>query len=167
MKKPTWQRWAEFRFGVVGPLLAAPPSEHGDLKSQIDELAAKTWSHRYPSATLADPGHDSEPRSKRSTWGETRRVADEIARQGSRLRRNAQIIGMPELTIETWKKQIAEVEELRRQIASMKTSIASAGRKNMSGSLFIRLQMCRLSSVAPAALWGPFLWLTGPVLIPR
>ena len=45
MKKPTWQRWAEFRFGVVGPLLAAPPSEHGDLKSQIDELAAKTWSH--------------------------------------------------------------------------------------------------------------------------
>ena len=38
------QRWAQFRFSVVGPLLAAPP-ERGDLQEQLTLLAAKKWRH--------------------------------------------------------------------------------------------------------------------------
>ena len=38
------QRWAEFRFSVVGPLLASPP-HRGELRRQLEELAAKTWRH--------------------------------------------------------------------------------------------------------------------------
>jgi putative transposase len=38
------QRWAQFRFSVVGPLLAAPPSR-GELQAWLDELAAKSWHH--------------------------------------------------------------------------------------------------------------------------
>ena len=38
------QRWAQFRFSVVGPLLAAPP-KRGELQHLLDELAAKHWRH--------------------------------------------------------------------------------------------------------------------------
>lgn len=38
------QRWAQFRFSVVGYLLAAPPNR-GELQRQLDELAAKHWRH--------------------------------------------------------------------------------------------------------------------------
>ena len=37
-------RWAHFRFSVIGPLLAAPP-ERGQLQSQLQDLAAKKWRH--------------------------------------------------------------------------------------------------------------------------
>ena len=36
--------WARFRFAVVGALLSSPPAR-GALKSAIDSLAEKTWSH--------------------------------------------------------------------------------------------------------------------------
>jgi transposase InsO family protein len=36
--------WARFRFSVVGSLLSAPPAR-GELKTAIDLLAAKTWTH--------------------------------------------------------------------------------------------------------------------------
>jgi putative transposase len=38
------ERWAQFRFSVIGPLLAAPPSR-GELQVQLRELAAKKWRH--------------------------------------------------------------------------------------------------------------------------
>ena len=38
------ERWAHFRFSVVGPLLAAPPA-HGQLQAQLKELAAQKWCH--------------------------------------------------------------------------------------------------------------------------
>src|SRR5438046_10532925 len=38
------ERWAHFRFGVIGPLLAAPP-ERGQLQIQLRELAAQKWRH--------------------------------------------------------------------------------------------------------------------------
>jgi transposase InsO family protein len=38
------QRWAHFRFSVVGPLLAAPPKK-GELKEAIASLANKAWKH--------------------------------------------------------------------------------------------------------------------------
>src|SRR5881296_1972831 len=38
------ERWAHFRFSVIGPLLAAPPAR-GQLQVQLQELAAKKWRH--------------------------------------------------------------------------------------------------------------------------
>ena len=38
------ERWAHFRFSVIGRLLAAPP-ERGQLQGQLQELAAKKWRH--------------------------------------------------------------------------------------------------------------------------
>lgn len=47
-KKPqsfrSHERWAHFRFSVIGPLLAAPPPR-GELQHQLQELAAKRWLH--------------------------------------------------------------------------------------------------------------------------
>ena len=38
------RRWARLRFSIIGPLLAAPP-EHGELRAQLEELAAKAYQH--------------------------------------------------------------------------------------------------------------------------
>ena len=38
------QRWAHFRFSVVGPLLAAPP-EQGELQGELKRLGQKHWRH--------------------------------------------------------------------------------------------------------------------------
>lgn len=38
------ERWARFRFSVIGPLLAAPP-EAGELKEELNRLAMKNWRH--------------------------------------------------------------------------------------------------------------------------
>jgi putative transposase len=39
-----YQRWAHLRFSIVGPLLAAPP-ERGELRAELETLAAKQWLH--------------------------------------------------------------------------------------------------------------------------
>jgi transposase InsO family protein len=44
------RRWANLRFSIIGPLLAAPP-EHGELVAKLAELAAKTYRH----PTTGDP----------------------------------------------------------------------------------------------------------------
>ena len=36
--------WEDFRFAIVGPLLAAPP-EQGQLQAVLRELASKQWAH--------------------------------------------------------------------------------------------------------------------------
>jgi len=38
------ERWAQFRFSVIGPLLAAPPPR-GELKGELQRLAEKKWRH--------------------------------------------------------------------------------------------------------------------------
>src|ERR1700745_3097081 len=38
------ERWARFRFSVIGSLLAAPPNR-GELQERLKSLAAKTWQH--------------------------------------------------------------------------------------------------------------------------
>lgn len=40
----TPERWARFRFSVVGQLLAAPPSA-GELRQRLQELASQSWRH--------------------------------------------------------------------------------------------------------------------------
>ena len=41
--KSPHERWARFRFGVIGPLLSAPPTVRGDLKRELERLALRTW----------------------------------------------------------------------------------------------------------------------------
>jgi putative transposase len=38
------ERWAHFRFSVIGPLLAAPPGR-GELREELQRLATKKWRH--------------------------------------------------------------------------------------------------------------------------
>jgi transposase InsO family protein len=38
------ERWAHFRFSIIGSLLAAPPAR-GQLREQLKELAARKWRH--------------------------------------------------------------------------------------------------------------------------
>ena len=38
------ERWALVRFAVVGQLLAAPPPK-GELRGEIEKLAAREWQH--------------------------------------------------------------------------------------------------------------------------
>lgn len=38
------ERWAHFRFSVIGPLLAAPP-QPGELRRELRQLAEKRWQH--------------------------------------------------------------------------------------------------------------------------
>jgi putative transposase len=37
-------QWAEFRFGIIGSLLSAPP-EHGELEKALQKLADRRWIH--------------------------------------------------------------------------------------------------------------------------
>ena len=39
-----YDRWAKFRFAVVGPLLAAPP-KRGELHSKLESLSKQQWRH--------------------------------------------------------------------------------------------------------------------------
>lgn len=41
---PKHDRWARLRFSIVGPLLAAPPAR-GELRAELEKLAAKAWRH--------------------------------------------------------------------------------------------------------------------------
>jgi transposase InsO family protein len=37
--------WASLRFAIVGPLLACPPHERGELRSGLQDLAGQSWCH--------------------------------------------------------------------------------------------------------------------------
>jgi len=43
-RSPAHEKWARFRFSVVGPLLAAPP-EPGELQVRLQELSVQKWCH--------------------------------------------------------------------------------------------------------------------------
>lgn len=40
----TPERWAQLRFAIIGPLLAAPPGR-GELQAELERLAAQAWRH--------------------------------------------------------------------------------------------------------------------------
>jgi len=40
----TSKKWAEFRFSIIGHLLASPPG-HGELQKVLQELSLRSWKH--------------------------------------------------------------------------------------------------------------------------
>jgi transposase InsO family protein len=44
LEVPLWQRWARFRFSVIGELLSCPP-ERGQLQDAIERLAKNNYQH--------------------------------------------------------------------------------------------------------------------------
>ena len=79
-------RWARFRFSVIGPLLCAPPRQ-GDLRAELAHLAAKRYKH---------PITGTEVRFGLSTlerwYYSARDVADPIETLRNRLRKDAEHI---------------------------------------------------------------------------
>ena len=43
---PRWERWARFRFSVIGGLLSSPP-EGGELQEALRELAGRAYQHPF------------------------------------------------------------------------------------------------------------------------
>lgn len=91
--RSTRQRWAELRFAIIGPLLAAPPGP-GELRGALAQLAAKSYRHpltgepvRFAFSTLErwyhaarrarDPLGALRPR-RRSDAGRSRRLSDAL-----------------------------------------------------------------------------------------
>jgi putative transposase len=87
-------RWARFRFGVVAPLYASPPSA-GELQKEFERLSSKTWVHPIrgepfsPAARTIERWYyqakdEEDPvgalrRKRRSDSGEQPSVSDELA----------------------------------------------------------------------------------------
>ena len=83
---PMWQRWAHFRFSVIGRLLSCPP-EKGQLQSAIAELAQKTYQHPIESSRLIHIGASTIER----WYYKARSATDPIAVLGRKIRSDAGI----------------------------------------------------------------------------
>jgi len=81
--KDTHQRWAHFRFSVIGPLLAAPPPE-GELWSRIEELARQVWQHPISGAP-----HTVGASTIERWYYQARKTADPVAGLRRRVRSDA------------------------------------------------------------------------------
>jgi transposase InsO family protein len=71
--------WAQFRFGVIGHLLAAPPAE-GELGAELDRLAAKHWRHPK-SGQWAQFGRSTIERWYYRSLAEPRNPVDALSRK--------------------------------------------------------------------------------------
>jgi len=84
------ERWAQLRFAIIGPLLAAPPPKN-QLRKALEKLALKKWTHPvtglphkfgfstlerwYYSARAAQDPITVLRRRQRNDAGQTRRVS--------------------------------------------------------------------------------------------
>ena len=92
-KDSSAERWARFRFAIIGPLLAAPP-QYGELQQAFRTLAASVWRHPihgtdyrisadsierwyYKSHRAVDPVSALRPQ-RREDAGRTRRLPAQL-----------------------------------------------------------------------------------------
>ncbi len=75
---PMWQRWAQFRFSVIGELLSCPPPT-GQLQQAINQLAKKLPSpHRFqPANQLRAVDHRTMVLQSQDRFGSDRRVGSQ------------------------------------------------------------------------------------------
>jgi len=85
-KVPMWQRWAQFRFSVIGELLSCPPQK-GKLQKAIGRLARKTYQHPIDPNRRIRVGSSTIER----WYYKARAVPDPIAALGRKIRSDAGI----------------------------------------------------------------------------
>ncbi len=96
----TKERWARFRFAVIGPLMARPPKQ-GELKSSLHVLASKTYTH----PVTGEPMRVGLSTLER-WWYAAKDQADPFARLGRKVRKDAgRQRSMGELLIEALRVQ--------------------------------------------------------------
>ncbi len=86
------QAWAHLRFSVVGHLLAAPPPR-GELRGELEKLAARTWRH----PTTGEPAHFGVSTIERWYYQALRERHDPVSALRKQVRKDAgQHVAMPE-----------------------------------------------------------------------
>lgn len=84
LEVPDWQRWARFRFAVIGSLLSCPP-DSGQLQRAIAALAARRWQHPVDSQRQMRIGASTIER----WYYKARTAADPIAALARKTRSDA------------------------------------------------------------------------------
>lgn len=98
---PMWQRWAQFRFSVIGELLSCPPPK-GQLQQAISELAQKNYRHPIDSNRLIRFGASTIER----WYYKAKTASDPVAVLGRKIRSDAGLRwSMPEPLLQTLKAQ--------------------------------------------------------------
>lgn len=77
-------RWAELRFAIVGPLLAAPPAR-GELAVEIAVLASVTWKH----PATGEPVRFGAPTIERWYYQARNAGVDRVAALRKKIRKDA------------------------------------------------------------------------------
>jgi len=100
-KLPLWQRWAQFRFSVIGELLSSPPPK-GQLQAALQRLAERTYQHPIDDSRQMQIG-----KSTIEKWYYRARGApDPISALGRKIRSDAGIRwSMSDVLLETLKTQ--------------------------------------------------------------
>ena len=98
---PMWQRWAQFRFSVVGELLSCPPPK-GQLQQAIGQLAQKSYRHpTNPNQRIC-----FGPSTIERWYYKAKDAADPIAVLGRKIRSDSGVRwSMPEVILQELKSQ--------------------------------------------------------------
>jgi len=83
-KLPMWQRWAQFRFAVIGELLSNPPPK-GQLQKAFERLSRQTYQHPIDANRRIGLGMSTIERWYYKAKG----AADPIAALGRKIRQDA------------------------------------------------------------------------------
>jgi putative transposase len=83
---PMWQRWAQFRFAVIGELLSSPPQK-GQLQRAIERLSQQIYRHPIEADRRISLGASTIERWYYKAKG----AADPIAALGRKIRNDAGI----------------------------------------------------------------------------
>jgi len=86
LQTPPWQRWAQFRFSVIGELLSCPP-QNGQLQSAIARMAEKIYQHPIDANRRISIGASTIER----WYYKAKTAADPIAVLGRKIRADAGI----------------------------------------------------------------------------
>lgn len=100
-KMPMWQRWAQFRFAVIGKLLSSPPPK-GQLQKTIERLSRQIYQHPVDANRRISIGASTIER----WYYKAKAAADPIAALGRKIRKDAGIRwSMSETLLEALKCQ--------------------------------------------------------------
>ncbi|MEK6769262.1 MAG: DDE-type integrase/transposase/recombinase [Gemmatimonadota bacterium] len=145
--------WARLRFAVVGPLLSAPPGK-GELRAEIEKLAAKTWLHpmtdqpvRFGVSTIERWYYAARNERQDPVRALRRRVREDAGRARGISARLAQTLRAQYEAHKTWSVQL-HVDNLRVLVAQDTTlgpmpSYSTVRRWMKSQGLFRRKRVKR------------------------